>query len=46
LRFYRLEDKKSPVETGLKIHQRRRMEETTLITLREKSVGISVIRII
>jgi len=38
--------KKARSLTGLKIHQRRRMEETTLITLRERSVGISVIRIV
>jgi hypothetical protein len=39
-------EKKPGLMTGLEIHQRRRMEETTLITLREESVGISVIRII
>jgi len=39
-------EKKPGRLTGFKIHQRRRMEETTLITLREGSVGISVISIV
>jgi hypothetical protein len=38
--------KKARLENRAEIHQRRRMEETTLITLREINVGISVIRII